>query len=314
MNNNYYIVLFTGGIDSSYRLCQLALDETAVIHPLYIIFPNRPELKREIIAQNEILEYLSKHPNTKATILPIKRINRDEIPKDKRILDLESLLAKYNFGWQYLYIALLAKWIPNIELCHETLPSIMLNGKINFKIINGHKVIDVKNTDELFAVMFENVIWPILGTTRHQMIKKLRFWGYDDILQKIWFCYNSVSGKPCGICDNCRAKIKEELYFLFPAVALHRYLIFMFLQKYHPQHSLDTYYEYVYFGENSILNRINSPNFNNDEADRIKLRLKFIKKLDKLSDNKLKYIIKNGSLDYGYSKTAYNLIMEKRSK
>ena len=29
MNNNYYMVLFTGGIDSSYRLCQLAiLDQT----------------------------------------------------------------------------------------------------------------------------------------------------------------------------------------------------------------------------------------------------------------------------------------------
>ena len=40
LKDNYYSVLFTGGLDSSYRLCQLAQDEKAIIQPIYILFPD----------------------------------------------------------------------------------------------------------------------------------------------------------------------------------------------------------------------------------------------------------------------------------
>ena len=39
-NPNYHMVLFTGGLDSTYRICQLAIDKDAIIQPVYILFPN----------------------------------------------------------------------------------------------------------------------------------------------------------------------------------------------------------------------------------------------------------------------------------
>ena len=74
-------VLFSGGIDSTYHLCQLALDEDAQVQPIYIVFPHdghphsRPEIENEIKSQDEILSYITAQPQTKATFLPPLRIN-----------------------------------------------------------------------------------------------------------------------------------------------------------------------------------------------------------------------------------------------
>ena len=288
---NYYSVLFTGGLDSTYRLCQLARNEEAVVQPVYIVFPVRPELKREIEAQNKILEYICNHPNTKAKFLPIRRIQRDDIPKDQRILDLEGELAKYNFGWQYLYIALLAKWEPGLELCHETLPPDLMDKKVVFEKKGGNLYIDIQKTDPLFAELFKNLVWPIMDISRKKMVTDLKEWGYDGILKLIWFCYESVNGKPCGFCDNCRKKIEDGLKDLFDKDAIHRYLIYIFIRQTHPKPTLSFYEEYIHkkYQPYRALSRRMIWYF--DKYD----------KLTRLSNKQLKDIIINGSLDYGYS-------------
>ena len=278
-------VLFTGGIDSTYRLCQLAGDENAVIQPVYIVFPVRHELQKELASQDRILEYIASNPNTKAKLLPIKRIGQKDIPKDQRILDLEDELERYRFGWQYLYIALLARWQQGLELCHETLPDEFLNGKVAFKETDGCRYIDADKTAPFLVPMFENVTWPILGTTRSQMVKDLKKWGYEKVWDMIWFCYESIDGKPCGICDNCRMKIKEGLTFLFSKKAIHRYLVYFFIYDCLPDYTRALYKQYVHKKEIT--------------AGIEELRwLKRFPRIEALRDTKLKNMILNGSSDF----------------
>ena len=228
MNPNEYHVLFTGGLDSAYRLCQLAIDDKAIIEPIYLLFPDdgksshiRPEIEREIKAQDDILKYLQNHPNTKATFLPIKRIHRDEIPKwqsDDTLMNSglffnwELRLAKSKLGWQYYYIALYSHWDIGVELCQETFRHTFDKNNLNFyKDENGRvrlNVAEAKGTHMFFEFLFGDLTYPVLGVTRDQMLKDLEKWGYKDVLKYIWFCYQSVDGKPCGVCDNCIIKIK----------------------------------------------------------------------------------------------------------
>ena len=297
LKDNYYSVLFTGGLDSSYRLCQLAQDEKAIIQPIYILFPDdghihkRPELQRELEAQDKILAYIQAQPQTKAKFLSIKRIHRDAIPKDQRIMDLEGELSEYKFGWQYLYIALLIRWQSGLELCHETLPPELLNNKVKFKKINNRICTDCDKSDSLFVELFKDVTWPILNVSRKQMIEDIKNWGYSDIYNLIWFCYDSVDGKPCGFCDNCSVKISEGLTFLFTKEAIHRYLVFSFIFYCLPNYTRDLYRKYV---KNQI----------RDGMRDSELRwIKRFSKIELLNNDRLKKMIIEGTVEYNDSKT-----------
>lgn len=286
-------LLFTGGLDSTYRLCRLAREKDVVVQPIYIVFPNRPETEREILAQEKVLSYVSSRPGTVAEILPVDRVRRDDIPKDKRILDLELPLAEYGLGWQFLYIALYAKWNPGLELCQEevweTFPK-----TVRFVEKDGHTVMDAGGAGELFTILFKDLYFPILGVSRRQMADDLAAWGYDGIWELIWFCYGAIDGEPCGICDNCRKKITDGLRFLFSDRAMHRYLVYRYIWNMHPLASVQWYSEYCRNGGYLSMD-IDSELRKNMSWFYRKYEL-----LDKLSNKKLKEILVNGSFKYGY--------------
>ena len=229
---NLHTVLFTGGLDSTYRLCQLALDKDAVVQPVYIMFPKdghvhyRPEIANEVKAQDEILDYLTHHPLTKAKFLPIQRIHRSEIPSDIRYRSLEKWLCNCRLGWQYIYIALYAKWHPGVELCHEVYSPLFAEYDVKFfKTPLNETYMFTEGLPKILRLTFENVTFPLLGVSRKDMLDNLRRWKFDDVLSYVWFCYCSVDDKPCGACDNCYTKIEQGLSFLFDKNAMKRYYI-----------------------------------------------------------------------------------------
>lgn len=295
-----HTVLFTGGLDSTYRLCQLARDKEAVVQPVYILFPDdgksphiRPELQREIEAQDKVLEFITTHPETKAMILPIRRIHRDAIPQDIRVMELESYLAEYQLGWQYLYFAILAKYYPKLELCQEGYPDVTLTDKLEFQMEGQYRVLSPNVCDERLATLFKGLSWPIFGTTRKQMVQDIKAWGYSGIFDRIWWCYHNINGKPCGICDNCRAKIVAGLKELFTKEAIHRYLVYMFVRAHY-----NFYYWQAAFWDYFFRDKFLA------EEKYNKRTTEFYKSLDsvlKLDDRRLKKIIIKGSLEYGYT-------------
>ena len=303
-------IFFTGGLDSAYRICQLAQDENAIIQPIYILFPKegnsnhvRPELEREIQAQDKILQCIKENPNTKAKFLPMQRVHRDAIQKENWVMELEDALGEVGLGWQFMYMYLYTKWNPGIEFCQEVLWDFLEERNVKFKTENGNKYIDMDGVSDKLVLIFKDLYWPILGITRKEMTERIKEWGYAEVLKHLWFCYSSINGKPCGICDSCQKKLAEGLRFLFPKEAVHRFLVYRFCWTFHPKGSPILYSNYVH-GNTFYLLNVNA----NKSDVWMNAFLKHYRYLEKLSIKQLKYILINGSFDYGYREALRNMI------
>ena len=73
--------------------------------------------------------------------------------------------------------------------------------------------------------------YPIITRTELDMLKQIKEWGYEDIMQMIWFCHTPINGTPCGMCHPCEVKIKSDMAFLLPDSAQKRYRHFQFINK-----------------------------------------------------------------------------------
>lgn len=75
-------LLFTGGFDSTFRLCQLSRMEGVEVQPVYLCFsPARFNEKNEIHAQDTILSMLRKRKDTKAVLLSPVRVHEYDLPE-----------------------------------------------------------------------------------------------------------------------------------------------------------------------------------------------------------------------------------------
>ena len=272
-----YKIFFTGGLDSTYRLCQLALDENAVVQPIYILFPKklesshvRPEIQKEIESQDRILEYIQKNPNTKAKILPIQRINSSDL-EFPNMEKWERLLAKAKLGWQYLYCSQFSHFNKGVELCQEVFPKGYYDRNIFIfdKDELGRVIVKPNENNEKWLQEYASFIWadmsyPIYGITRKQMKEDLKEWGYSEIFKLVWFCYKSIDNKPCGICDNCRKKIGEGLFELFDKNAIRRFYVLYILTYMFGNEMRMLYYECAYYGDAQFISFLLSKTVNNE--------------------------------------------------
>ena len=105
LNKDPLFILWTGGYDSTFRICQALIDEKEIVQPIYIsdIIDNKPEkinerrhsLKNEYEAMNLIRFEINKlFPFTKKTFLPLIDIKKINIDYDIRFH--MSVLKKQN--------------------------------------------------------------------------------------------------------------------------------------------------------------------------------------------------------------------------
>jgi 7-cyano-7-deazaguanine synthase len=107
-------LLWTGGLDSTFRLCHLS--HYAVTVQPYYIKEKRKSMKNEIRAMDKIRVLLSKNCNKDFSILPTIYVDRDTIAADAEIAKSWNVLhEKYVIGSQYEYLARFAKQ-QNIKL------------------------------------------------------------------------------------------------------------------------------------------------------------------------------------------------------
>ena len=270
-----HLVFFTGGLDSTYRLCQLA-QEDCVVQPVYILFYNdginphfRPEILHEIESQDKVLNYIVNHPDTKAKFLPIERVDSSVLRFDG-MDKWETLLAKAGLGWQYIYCSVYARLNKGIEICQEVFPKGYYDRNLFVfdRDAYGRTIVKPnKNTSkwmqEYVEFIWSNMSYPVYGVTRHQMKDDLKRWGYDDVWKQVWFCYKSINGKPCGVCDNCRTKIREGLTELFDKDAMRRYYISRIIAFNYDVELSKLYCLYICDGEDEFISLLVTNSLNN---------------------------------------------------
>ena len=299
MEKQEHVLLWTGGLDSTYRFCQLALDPNAIVKPVYIVDKERIAcLVDELQAQDKIYQKIVSHPKRRAEILPLQRVGREIVPYDDSIASYEKGLAKEGLGWQFIFLAMYAKENRGCELCQETLWDCLKDKDVSFKEIDGKNYMVTDNLDRMYQVIFSNFSFPIMDVTREKMVKNLHSWGFKHLLKDVWFCYHAIDGHACGICINCRKKINDGLSFLFTPEAIKRYLVYRYVYNFHYKMSCTYLDEYCRNHGNPELSPV-ARQYNNGIVVLRDACFSYYKKLFACSNAKLKSLIINGSEKYG---------------
>ena len=312
MGKQEHVLLWTGGLDSTYRLCQLSMMSDVIVKPVYIVDKERIAcLSDELNAQEKLLNIIFSNPNKRAEIYPLQRIAREMIPYDEKIASCEKALSDVGLGWQFIFLAMYAKVNRGCELCQEILWDCLKDKNVVFREENGKKFMVTDNLDDLYKTIFSDFSFPIMDVSREKMVKDLNKWGYKAVLKNVWFCYRAIDGYPCGICFNCRKKINDGLSFLFTPEAIKRYLVYRYVYNFHYKMSCIFFDEYCRnHGDPS-----QSPDARQFDGGIVVLRdacFSFYKKLFECSNQKLKSLIINGSEKYGIRKCIMERISDYR--
>lgn len=233
-----FTLLWTGGIDSTFRLCQLARQKVEV-QPVYIIHPGRKSAEKEMETQQHILRLLKKHKNVKARIRPVQIFRAEEIPENEGIrLAYNTLRETYKFGGQYEWLARFAFCMPGVELCYEKysrvsgdIERMWAEKSMMCKDRFDRYFIDKDKSDFLVAFVWGNYTFPILDYTEQDMFRLMNEWEMRHILDKIWFCERNRE-EPCGCCFPCRQKMQKGLEGIFSDQARRRYLVYKLMDRF----------------------------------------------------------------------------------
>lgn len=224
-------VLWTGGFDSTFRICQLSRMDV-IITPYYMC-NNRPSEPNELNAINTIRTKLLNDPRTKATINPLVYVSVEDRKTNKAISDAYHKIKELEYmGTQYEFLAVFALEHEGIEM------SIVNWWKSNVKRIirrfgdskeikdpcGDYVIVDKeKSTPELYD-LFGHYHFPVWNYDKLQIREKYIEMGLEDIMNDTWFCFVPIDGKPCGMCSPCRCTIEGGLVERFPDAAIKRYI------------------------------------------------------------------------------------------
>ena len=222
-NDGIVYVFWTGGYDSTFRVCQALIDENKTVQPIYIsdIIDNLPEnptrrknKDQEYKAMNKIRAELGlKYPHTKKSLR--KLLDIKNIPIDKDISDHMKILKQQKrvrrAVCQYGAMAQATRNLnKNIEICVENEPGSMLNKTMKGQLLCNGNVCHLKpnlSINDKSLKIFNRFIFSTIKLTKKDMLNIAKKNGYDDILGLTWSCWYPKDGKPCGRCIMCHERI-----------------------------------------------------------------------------------------------------------
>ena len=221
-------ILWTGGLDSTYRVVELSRQE-CVIQPHYIIINGRRTVKNELRAISDITDILNCDKRSKAKILPLIKCTKSELEGYSDILSAWELLhkAKKFNSTQY---PLLARYARQKQIKLEMEIQFSENGSVA-EIVDESYLVDCPDSDDVLMIdaakgsqewasytMFKDFLFPksLYHKTKREEVEELKALGYDKVLKKVWTCFNPVLGMPCGHCFPCKSAMKEGAGTMIP--------------------------------------------------------------------------------------------------
>lgn len=229
MDNRIVNILWTGGLDSTYRMVELSRQK-CVIQPHYVIV-DRKNIEYELKAVSEITNILSNDKRTIAEILPVETFQKSELEEYADIqLAWEFLHEKKNFkSKQY---SLLARYARQKKIKLEMAIRFSENGSM-VKVVDVSYLTDCPDNSDVMMIdpekgshewasftLFQDFLFPksLYHKTKHEEIEELKRLGYGKVLKKTWTCFNPVLGMPCGHCFACKSAMKEGAGEMVPIV------------------------------------------------------------------------------------------------
>lgn len=237
-------LLWTGGWDSTFRMCQLAHMEGVEVQPVYITGTRKKNVAREKKAIREIWKTLmKKQPKCRFHPVEYSEMEKDfPVPReyDEAWKRLQERFP--DLGRQYRILGAYAALHPGVEMGEEhyyekpgTLYTIFnAVGGLKFDRDGiGHLPRTVLDPD--IRLLFGNFDFPIARYKEVEMKEIIQEWGWEDVMAHIWFCQEPIHGKPCGCCTPCQVKMRAHMDFLLPEESRRRYRAFKALEAKDPK-------------------------------------------------------------------------------
>lgn len=242
-------ILWTGGWDSTFRLCQLSRMDGIEVQPVYFYkegTSDRTNWKKEMQAQDTLLPLLRQKEATKARILDPIRLTEKDLPQSK---DFDKAFEKWKSSplmpGQLHFLGKLPLLFPKLEYCIEgpTLKRRQQGFKLGKTQVfleehgfrfhfrpDGYADMDTSQADPELKFLWGGFTFPILGITEMAMVPIIRSWGYEDLFKHTWTC-DYGGEEPCGVCHNCETKWASGMLNFFPPSAIRNHKIKRYLEK-----------------------------------------------------------------------------------
>lgn len=207
-------LLWTGGWDSTFRLIQLMVETDAVVSPIYLVDDDRLSAPVEIERMRELRARIGDLvTGASERILPTDfyGFRTTEIALHHREA-WEELKKRGRVGVQYPLLASFAEQrnLEGIELGLEnytgdgfSIPQIL---KPYLEVVQTElgTVSYLRDDTPWPESMFRPFTLPIIHLTKHDMRSKAAEWGAHHIMERTWFCFSPILGRPCGECRPCK--------------------------------------------------------------------------------------------------------------
>ncbi len=237
-------IFWTGGWDSTFRLLQLIIVQKRKVQPYYIIDSNRISTRMELWTMKEIKKkVILDFPYAKELFLPVKFKGLMDIKPNGSISESYRRIAQNAFlGGQYEWLAFFAEEedISGLELSIEHFDAGAFKVIIDFidkeEDIQGisHFKISSKFKDTDIFKVFKRFTFPLIQTTKADMLGIAIEDGFSSYLMDTWFCHKPLrNGNPCGVCNPCIGAITGGMGRRLPVLSRLRYFFRPFISKKH---------------------------------------------------------------------------------
>lgn len=211
MSEDIRYVFWTGGYDSTFRICELLIIENLPVQPIYISYNLDSEKKSDLwVRKNRKQE--------KDAMKKIRKILNIRFPYTKDLFKKTIYITKNIKDTKYNNKFLELKLWPTKRKIHQYNHL----GKISFKkkIYIDTGVLGLKKTSEFGKFLNTHIqpnnrlnvskdnplhylCFPLLNKTKKQLCDISKNNNFHDIIRVSWSCWFPINNKPCHKCPMC---------------------------------------------------------------------------------------------------------------
>ncbi len=235
-------IFWTAGLDSSFRVVELASSPGFVIQPWYITDPGRRSTPVELRRIQEMTALIRRNPATQSELLDARVVALQDIAIDPEIrASFERINARQHIGKQYLWLASFLRAQDLFAEVSSEAPHHRIGAAIQGECKLVPLGVDVDralaadpaaSTEDGFR-LFGRMLFPLhqWGLTKADEMRLMQEWGYEDVFERTWFCHRPILGMPCGHCVPCQAAREEGFGWRIPTLSRFLYPFVRPVQK-----------------------------------------------------------------------------------
>lgn len=227
LDNNTVSIFWTGGFDSTFRVCQLLFDEKKKVQPIYLLcddvdspstnmIDHRKNTDKELESMEKIKNYLlTKYPDIGRRLNKLLIVNKIPInfEYDKMAQIVHNKLGYFARTYtQYERMARFSKYYPGkyIEVGVDKCGTGLDRATKKYRIGKGGscRIRDNLYGNDRCMLIFKKFRMPIVHLDKKEMYNIALKGSYEDILGMTWSCWMPINGNPCGRCEMCQKRLK----------------------------------------------------------------------------------------------------------